>query len=273
MKCAVGVDFRGLYERGAAIVTRLAPVDLQTTLVHVVEPAVSEGLPGLTPGHPLYDLTSSFVQDAEHHNDEAAAKLGASMAVREKVVLLGDPGTELAQYADEKEISLVVLGAEKKGFLANLFLGSVTRYLAVHCPTSVLVGKGDIKPGPLRVVWATDLSAYNAACARQFVSWGPTGVGEVHLLHALTDADLDARQEIEDFKGLFSDLGCPVTSSLVDHQLSQAVREAMGPGDLLVVGAAGHSFIERALLGSVSFNEVAHTEHNVLVMRVPGASV
>jgi len=273
MKCVVGIDYRGLFERGAAILARLAPTELNTTVVRVVEPVVSEGVPGLTPGHPYFDLTETFIKDAEEQNEQAAAKLGAAFGIQEKVVLLGDAGIELARYAEENTADLVAVGSEKKGFFANLFLGSVTRSLAVHCHTSVLVGKADIKPGLLRVVWATDLSAYNAACARQFVGWRPTGIGEIVLVHSQTDIDLDAEAELEEFKALFAPLGCPVTTKLVVHEASEAIRTAINPGDLLVVGAAGHSFMERALLGSVSFNEVAHTEHNVLIMRVPAESV
>ena len=37
--------------------------------------------------------------------------------------------------------------------------------------------------------------------------------------------------------------------------------------DLLVIGAEGHSFVERLSVGSVALDEVSNSEFSVLVMR------
>ncbi|MBS1709046.1 MAG: universal stress protein, partial [Armatimonadetes bacterium] len=268
MKCVVGIDYRGLFERGAALLAGLAPSTCETVVVRVIEPVVSEGVPGLTPGHPVYDLTDSLVKDAESHVDEEAAKLAKSFAVSDKVVLMGDPGIELARYADENDADLVVVGSEQKSFLASIFLGSTTRSLAIYCPCSVLFGKSAPKSGA-RLVWATDLSVYNKACLRKFLSWNPSGVKEVVVVHSDVEGVPGEIEELEAFANSFSPLGAKVSTVLSDQEPAKALDSVLLPGDLLVVGAAGHGFMERALLGSVSFHQVVHTQHNVLVMRVP----
>ncbi len=58
-------------------------------------------------------------------------------------VLIGDPGHEIANYAEEKDAGLVVVASHGQGAIKHLLLGSVAERVVrlVHCPVLVLKHK------------------------------------------------------------------------------------------------------------------------------------
>ena len=59
----------------------------------------------------------------------------------EGVVLEGNPSEQISLLAKEREADLVVVGSGLDNNLVALLLGSISRRLVLHSPTSVLVGK------------------------------------------------------------------------------------------------------------------------------------
>lgn len=56
-----------------------------------------------------------------------------------EIVLVGDPGTEVARYAKKEKFDLVLMGSHGHGALANLALGSVATKVLAHCKVPVLL--------------------------------------------------------------------------------------------------------------------------------------
>jgi nucleotide-binding universal stress UspA family protein len=52
---------------------------------------------------------------------------------------LGSPTGEILKTIDQKDISLVVMGSQGRGFLEQVFLGSVSHNIARHANVSVLL--------------------------------------------------------------------------------------------------------------------------------------
>ena len=53
--------------------------------------------------------------------------------------LVGDPGDEVAKFADKGKFDLVVMGSHGQGLFANLVLGSVATKVLAGCKVPVLV--------------------------------------------------------------------------------------------------------------------------------------
>ncbi|GGH75666.1 nucleotide-binding universal stress UspA family protein [Pullulanibacillus pueri] len=57
------------------------------------------------------------------------------------LLLEGDPGEEIVRYAKEKEFDLIILGNRGLNKLQEVFLGSVSHYVAQHATCPVLIVK------------------------------------------------------------------------------------------------------------------------------------
>lgn len=57
----------------------------------------------------------------------------------ETALVSGRPGPEIVRLAAEKDCSLVVMGTQGRGALAEVFLGSVSHYVARHSPAPTLL--------------------------------------------------------------------------------------------------------------------------------------
>jgi len=69
---------------------------------------------------------------------------GASKVERE--VIYGEPYFEIMRMIEKKNASLVILGSQGRGFLRELFVGSVSQYIARRSNTSVLLVPYSEKP-------------------------------------------------------------------------------------------------------------------------------
>lgn len=52
---------------------------------------------------------------------------------------VGSPSAEAIHYVDQHAVSLVVMGSQGRGFISEVFLGSVSNNVARHCSASVLL--------------------------------------------------------------------------------------------------------------------------------------
>jgi nucleotide-binding universal stress UspA family protein len=56
-----------------------------------------------------------------------------------EILLVGDPGAEIARFARKEKFDLVLMGSHGHGLLANLVLGSVATKVLAHCRIPVLL--------------------------------------------------------------------------------------------------------------------------------------
>lgn len=138
--------------------TVVAAIDSSPTARHVVARAVeqarytSSSLDVVHVFHPptaIYTMAGTYVFDEEQMADaerdavweNVTADLDASGIEWTRVDLRGYPPSVIAEYADEVDAGLIVVGTRGRGGISSLVLGSTSRGLIHDASCDVLVVK------------------------------------------------------------------------------------------------------------------------------------
>jgi nucleotide-binding universal stress UspA family protein len=293
MNLIVGVDVAGACLPAIQLLGRFRFEDPHTTLAHYVNP-----LPAFYPMEAAE--APQLIQEFGDALDQAgrdALRIAKDEACRQnlqaKSLLRHEtPASGLTELADESHADLVAICAERGSVWASSFLGSVSRGLAIGCHASVLVAKGPcVNPGPLSVVLATDHSDVSQRSIEKFLSWRPKGISEVHVVTAYELRDRDTRVLGAHLPALGGDVkewieahlaklnaavveklvraGYAATSRVCVGKANDVIRDTMREteSDALVMGAQGHGFIKRLLIGSCAMHQVVAEPYPVLIVR------
>jgi nucleotide-binding universal stress UspA family protein len=261
--------------------------------VHAIDRLTGPEYFGLQPGSG--DLAARIElmqqQGAEAQLRDAAAALeNLGMRAIRREILGGFPGSALCHYADTVKADLIALGWQQHGPVEGLLAGSVARSVMVNAHQSVLIAKRSYGHGPLKCVLATDHSEYMDSRVAQFISMHPVGINEVTVVSAfpqrvantlgylMPEAAGDVRpwiaQKLQEKNELLvkrlQDLGPVSCQSVVTAEpVHKAIATAMKDtnADLLIMGAHGHGFYARAMLGSISYQQAIYEPHSLLVLR------
>ncbi len=290
VKVVVGIDLAGSFRPALDLVARLSFPESTVHLLNVVEPVMPDGaFPELTATHPMAQILEDLLE-AGRQTVADVAKASKIPATTE--VALGLKVSSLIGVAKEHAADLIAVGAQQKTMLEAMFTGHVTRALASDCPLPVLIAKkAPQTAGPMTLVVAHDLSAYCDRVVEKLVSWRPAGVGRIILVTAdTTDPSIVAVAEqinpelagetldkihakLEErhrqIAHRLEEFGVPVDTVLSEGEPREVIGHTMRDtrADLLVMGAQGHGFVERLLVGSVALHEVVKEPYNVLLMR------
>jgi nucleotide-binding universal stress UspA family protein len=105
------------------------------TICHVVmRPTSSAG--NETDGTPANAEETRIVRELRA---EAVGHLGERGRSTPILILHGDPGQRICEYADFADCDLIVLGPRERGSLAKALRGSVSRYVVANSRRNVLV--------------------------------------------------------------------------------------------------------------------------------------
>jgi len=218
-------------------------------------------------------------------------------------ILTGNAAVALMDRADLTHADLIAVnGARRFTRMDALLTGSVARDIVVGAHQSVLIardraheagGSEDTPTTPVRAVLATDHSPYANRCVELLGRLAPAGIGHLTVLSAYPDYQIQAfrsvvgemavdpaeaiRDHLCERNTTVIDLlshhlapGTAFTSQVTPEPVQTAIAHAMAAAeaDLLILGAKGHGFAERLLLGSVSFRHaVVHAPYSVLILR------
>lgn len=291
MKAIVGIDPQGCYKPALCLLAKLrfakSEVVLLSTVDAVLPFAPSEGDGGMQAEYSkvIHNLCLSALDAAV---DEACAR-GLHAKAR---LAYGAPGKVLVEEAEAQKADLVAVRATHHGLWSSSFLGSVSRSLAISCAASVLVAKDDRATPPLlNLVFATDHSEYCNRALDRFLALGPAGIRHIHVVSAWDVNDREAEILAKNLPALggmadswiedqveaknaevvakLGQAGYSASSAAVRGDADDAIRQAMRDtkADLLVLGAQGHGFFERALAGSVALHQVVAEPYPVLIVR------
>lgn len=293
MNTLVGVDHGGTYVSALRMLSRLGLPDLKLGLLHVEEPVWAVSMAGLAPiTFPVEETVNALRVAGTRLLGEATklANLLGMASVSEYEV--GHACSLMMNLADARQYELIAVGSEQKGSYGSFFLGSVGRGLAMGSHQSFLVAKGEVPiAGKLKIVLATDHSPYADRAIQHFLKMRPTGIEHITLLTAteigagpmvspLAEFAVDLvpaieatekaiRARGEKLQSQLVSAGYPTDVRVVDgfpHQVIEAEMKEYN-ADLLVMGAQGHGFVERLLIGSASLHQVVNEPYSVMVIR------
>ncbi|MBC8135777.1 MAG: universal stress protein, partial [Fibrella sp.] len=146
----------------------------------------------------------------------------------------------------------------------------------------------------VRAVLATDHSPYMNRCIDLLLRFRPQGLEHITVLTAYPEDSLDSiqsylpnlavspaaaiRRDLEErnhslvrrLTDAFRPLSTTVSSQVSGEPVECAITRTMEVtgADLLIVGAQGHTLMERLTLGSVSFRQAMTAPYSVMILRV-----
>ena len=208
----------------------------------------------------------------------------------------GPAYSAIVERAHAWTADLVIVGSHGRSMFGRVFFGSVAQNVLSHSPCSVRIGRGQ-NPGsekplgfPLRLLLGVDgspgsIAAVEAACAR---TW-PAGtevrlatVADLRLALVLLDSGVSVREAeakahlgspvervVRAAGARFCNSGLVVTTVVLEGDPKHVLlNEAERWGaDCIILGAQGHSRLERFLIGSVSASVAARAGCSVEVIR------
>lgn len=293
VKVLVGVDNHLAYSPALHLLSRFRFENAETTLLHCVSP-VPAFFPADVPEAPT--IGTEYLRTMEEIGEKAledAVDEACRYGMRAEKELRFCGATEgLIECAAETDADVVVVRTEHCGPHRNPLAGSVGKGLVVNCPSSVLVAKEPSNAtGSLKAVLATDHSPESCRWIAEFLSWHAKGIAVIHVVTAYELDDRTARilnSNLPALGGLAEEWveehlhrlnanveaklkssGYATTSRVAAGHPNEVIRKAMEDtrADVLIVGAQGHGFVERLMLGSCSLHQAVAEEYPVLVVR------
>lgn len=296
MRIVVGVDGDGAYTAALSWVQALGFRQPQVILASVIEPPRPPvvGVVAPFPEEAFLQSLESLEETAQERLNALQAQLQAQGIAAETVILHGQAGAKLLELAEARQADLIALGGTRKGALQAFFIGSAARAALTSARQSLLIAHTPPQPDkPLHAVLATDHSDYNARCLELLVRFAPQNLKRIAIATAF-DVDEETlqlltrnapaiqqsgvewiieqlhernRQVCEKLRVL----GAACESLVIEGLPIPSLREAMRATEsqLLILGAKGHSLLERLSLGSVSYHFAIGERMNLLILRVP----
>ncbi len=206
-------------------------------------------------------------------------------------VYCDSPAWGLLHMADEWEPDLTIVGSHGRGALRRLVLGSVSQKLLTECHGSVRIARDStvVQGAPLRLLVGVDGTPDSKAAVAEIArrSW-PSGT-TVLALGAIGEMFIPPGLLGTDFSDWFEEGGA---RAMLEKETAAAVetlgaaglnaRAHVSPGspaqtlleeakkwgaDTIFLGARGHRYFERFLLGSVSSAVAARAHCSVEITR------
>lgn len=278
MKTLVGVDFEGHYVPSVQLCRRLDFPKQEFVLVHAVEV-----LPSYAPVTGTVPHTAEAWMNALRTEGESTLTAAQDVTGGSPTVVVLRDGPAAAALMDEAELrgaDMIAIGGWRKDSVSLLIFGSVARGMAVGAQQSLMITKGELPNGHrVKALLATDHSDYAQRCLKQLLKWAPRGLDVVGVATAYTK---DERFENEEQRSMIERMSRDVILQIGDSSLyaqiiieegrpNEVIRNAMQStgADLLIVGAQGHGFFERLLIGSVALHQIIAEPYPVMVIRVP----
>lgn len=274
MKAVLGVDSDLHYKAALHLLSGLRFPQASLELVHAEAPLPVAGPDGYVfMGYGDVEkerekLGTDLLASAQHE----AKDLGMASSIHYQ---LGSATSALLEQGEALHADLIAVGSTHKSKYGAFFLGSVGRALAIGSPRSVLIAKREfVHPSGLTVVFATDGSEYADACLRMFARMQPKGVERVIVLTAVEELDNEQasspiQAHVESLVHHLCESGFRAEGRVVQGPVHEVIDTTMNEtnADLLALGAQGHGFIDRVLIGSVSLHAVVATPHSILLLR------
>ena len=292
-KVLLGVDIQGQSDQAINLIKRLNFARIDLELIHVVDVTLPISPVELVASVEVSTAYAEAVNKAGHAAMERSSAHARALGLAaHEHVLHGPPALCLVEEAERHKADIVAVGSQAHGALQSFVMGSMARALTIDSKASVLVAKGDVaEAGALSVVFGIDHSDYCRRSIEMFLKLAPKGVkkvtlasayqvdevGEIALHTSLAALGQDVDQWLDDnirkrtealaerFRAARYEADVQVRRGNTNEILRKAMDDTKA--DLMVVGAQGHGFMDRLVIGSVSLHQVVAENYHVLVLR------
>lgn len=243
---------------------------------------------GVTPAA-VFDET---IRQESNYADESFKR--ASAILKEvgieavHVARVGHAADEIVCYAQEANVDFIVVGAQGRGLIERMLIGSTSETVAQNATCSVLVvrpqaEKSEQAVEPLSLLIASDGSETDRELATQINKLhltGPTAVQLIsviehpYLLEPGYEYDSQITQDATTALNRLADELSPSANHIDKHVLEKPhVADAIldyvrdHKTDVLVLGDKGRSAVSRFFVGSVSRGLLRHAPCSVFLIR------
>ena len=191
-------------------------------------------------------------------------------------VRVGTPWREIVGLAEELGVDSIVVGSRGLTGIQRLLLGSTAENVVRHAPCPVLV----VRDGPLKrvrkVLVPVDWDEGSKAAVRYALERAGKDV-EIRAIHAIgfpRQIEAEFADELSDdahssrkLRAFLDRLGAKrIPSKVVLGEPAEAILDAAGDVDLILIATRGRKGAARALLGSVAEKIVRRAAGPVLVV-------
>jgi len=253
-------------------------------LFHVVEGARSPRGGGEI-GNTFCQACENFLKEQKRHLENLSQNLRVTTAVKTS----SDTAGAILEMAEERGVSLIVIGARGKSLVDGVLLGSVSMAVLRRSRTNVLIMRHKIIremkaktyemfcPMILsRVLCPIDFSHYSDSAIT--VLKRTTGVREVILLHIVshgeTDAEIEnavqrARDQIEVIRSSLANEGIVVRTIVRTGNPPLEISAIADEADVSVIWMSSHGkgWFRELLLGSTAYTVAINAKRPVLIIR------
>jgi nucleotide-binding universal stress UspA family protein len=255
-------------------------------LLHVIEETMSPRGGGAI-GGALFRIGKNSLKEEKRHLENLSQNLRVTTAVK----VSSDIAGAILETAEEKGVSLIVLGARGNSLVEGILLGSVSMAVLRRSRKSVLIMRHKIAESltgktyemfcPMilsRVLCPIDFSQYSdnaiALLART------KGVGEVILLHIVSrgetereigDAVRTAEGQIEAIGSSLAAQGKNVRTIVRTGDPAYEIAKIADEEDVSVIWMSSHGkgWFRELLLGSTAYTVAMNAKRPVIIIRAP----
>ena len=260
------------------------PAARDITLFHVVEEARSPRGGGEI-GDTFYRAGENFLREEKRYLENLSPDLRVTTAVKTS----SDTAGAIIETAEERGVSLIVIGARGNSLVEGILLGSVSMAVLRRSRTNVLIMRHKIiqelkaKTYELfcpmilfRVLCPIDFSTYSESAIALL---GRTaGVGGVILLHVvsqgeneaeITEAVQKAKDQIERVRSSFAAQGIDVRAIVRTGNPSFEITRIADEEDVSLIWMSSHGkgWFRELLLGSTAYTVAMNAKRPVVIIR------
>jgi nucleotide-binding universal stress UspA family protein len=255
-------------------------------LFHVVEEARSPRGGGEI-GDIFYRTGENFLKEEKRYLENLSQNLRVTTAVKTS----SDTAGAIIETAEERGVSLIVIGARGNSLVEGILLGSVSMAVLRRSRTNVLIMRHKIIEKmkaktyemfcPMilfRVLCPVDFSQYsdNAIALIRTTK----GVGEVILLHVVsqgeTEAEIEdavrtAKGQIEAIRSSLAAQGIKVRTIVRTGNPTFEITRTADEEDVSVIWMSSHGkgWFRELLLGSTAYAVAMNAKRPVIIIRTP----
>ena len=258
----------------------------EVILFHVVEETRSPRGGGEI-GDTFYRTGENFLKEEKHYLENLSQNLRVTTAVKTS----SDTAGAIIETAEERGVSLIVIGARGNSRVEGILLGSVSMAVLRRSRTNVLIMRHKIieKMKSKTYEMFCPMILFRVLCPVDFSRFSDNaiallsrtkGVGEVILLHVVsqgeTEAEIEdaarkAKGQIEAIRSSLAAQGIGVRTIVRTGNPTAEITGIADEEDVSVIWMSSHGkgWFRELLLGSTAYTVAMNAKRPVIIIRMP----